>query len=46
MTKFIYDTLKKNKEKAMIDRQLFEASTYHIQLNCVHEEAMVIALER
>ncbi|RIA93431.1 hypothetical protein C1645_843443 [Glomus cerebriforme] len=42
----IHETLKKDKSKAWIKQSLFEQIDYQTQLNCVKEEAMVIALER
>ncbi|RIA84225.1 hypothetical protein C1645_832612 [Glomus cerebriforme] len=42
----IYEDLKHDKTKAMIEKSLFQKMDYQKQLNCVREEAMVIALER
>jgi hypothetical protein len=42
----IYDQLKTDSSKAMISRKLFEQAPYAMQIKCVKEEAMVIALER
>lgn len=42
----IYDELKTDKSKAMVSKDLFEKASYEKQIQCVKEEAMVIALER
>ncbi|KAL9548346.1 hypothetical protein MBANPS3_005723 [Mucor bainieri] len=42
----IYDELKTDKSKAMVSKELFEKAAYEKQIQCVKEEAMVIALER
>ncbi|GBB98241.1 hypothetical protein RclHR1_03180006 [Rhizophagus clarus] len=42
----IYQGLKDNQSKALIKKSLFEKLDYQTKLNCVKEEAMVIALER
>ncbi|RIA85806.1 hypothetical protein C1645_879077 [Glomus cerebriforme] len=42
----IYDSLKDDKSKAWVKQSLFQKIDYQTQLNCVREEAMVIALER
>ncbi|GES76289.1 hypothetical protein GLOIN_2v1798535 [Rhizophagus clarus] len=42
----IYESLKKDKSKAWIEKSLFEKIDYQTKLNCVREEAMAIALER
>ncbi|CAB4387746.1 unnamed protein product [Rhizophagus irregularis] len=42
----IHETLKEDKSKAWIKQSLFNQIDYQTQLNCVREEAMVIALER
>ncbi|CAG8716374.1 19426_t:CDS:2 [Rhizophagus irregularis] len=42
----IYQGLKDDQSKAWIKKSLFEKLDYQTKLNCVKEEAMVIALER
>ncbi|PKY62406.1 hypothetical protein RhiirA4_488825, partial [Rhizophagus irregularis] len=42
----IYESLKIDKSKALIEKSLFEKIDYQTKLNCVKEEAMTIALER
>ncbi|GBB84942.1 hypothetical protein RclHR1_11510006 [Rhizophagus clarus] len=42
----IYQGLKEDQSKAWIKQSLFEKLDYQTKLNCVREEAMVIALER
>jgi hypothetical protein len=42
----IYDQLKTDKSKAMVSKTLFAGAPYDLQIKCVKEEAMVIALER
>ena len=41
-----YDELRTDKNKAMMSKDLFEKASPQMQLNCVREEAMSIALER
>ncbi|RGB26020.1 hypothetical protein C1646_770983 [Rhizophagus diaphanus] len=42
----IYESLKIDKSKTLIEKSLFEKIDYQTKLNCVKEEAMTIALER
>ncbi|KAL9536781.1 hypothetical protein MBANPS3_012370 [Mucor bainieri] len=42
----VYDEMKTDKSKAMISQELFKNAPYIKQIQCVKEEAMVIALER
>ncbi|PKK65168.1 hypothetical protein RhiirC2_868938 [Rhizophagus irregularis] len=42
----IYEGLKNDKSKAMIEKSFFQKLDYQKQLDCMKEEAMVIALER
>ncbi|GBC03328.1 hypothetical protein RclHR1_05070012 [Rhizophagus clarus] len=42
----IYQSLKEDQSKAWIKKSLFEKLDHQSKLNCVKEEAMVIALER
>ncbi len=41
-----YSDLRLDQSKAMMDMQLFNQASFQVRLNCVREEAMVIALER
>ena len=42
----VYTTMKKNPDKAMLSRELFEAADHATQLHLVREESMAIAMER
>jgi hypothetical protein len=45
-SKPLYDTLKKDQSKALIDRELFDALSHQDKLRTVREECYAIALER